>query len=446
LISVVIVEFSLPWFNSLLGIEIVINYFNPLNWILLLGVLAFTGVVAGCYPAIYLSSLSTIQSLKNGINFKKGFNLSFRQVLVVVQFVFAFILITATVIIYKQIEYLKNKPLGYNSSGLIEIPHEGLLYLKYDVLKSKLLKSGAIVNMTQSSSSITDRKSTIRGLAWEGTSPNDKNIDFDQIYTLDGFTETMNIKILEGRDFSRQFSSDTAGLLLSKKAADVMKLKNPIGSRILYQGEQRTVVGVFQDIIWGEPGAAKAPMLIAYEDYSDVITMRLNPSNSLSESVVAISNVLKELNPNFPVQIKFVDSLNELKLKGEEILGVLANLFGGLSILISCMGLFALSAFSAEQRKKEISIRKVLGATIGQLMSLLSSSFLKLVLFGILIALPIAFVVMNKWLDNFDIKTPLSIWFFLLSALLTVFIALVTVSWQTYKAAVSNPISALKYE
>lgn len=160
------------------------------------------------------------------------------------QFVFAFILITATITIYKQIQYLKNKPLGYESSGLVEIPHEGLLYPKYELLKSRLLQSGAVVNMTQSSSSITDKKSTIRGLAWEGMSDTDKNVDFDQVYTLDGFTETMNIKMLTGRDFSRKFASDTAGLLLSRKAVGVMRLKNPIGSRILYQGEQRTVVGV----------------------------------------------------------------------------------------------------------------------------------------------------------------------------------------------------------
>jgi putative ABC transport system permease protein len=446
LASVVIVEFSLPWFNSILGIKIVIDYFNPITWLLLLGVLVFTGLIAGSYPAIYLSGLSTISSLKNTLNFRTGFSLSFRQLLVVGQFVFAFILITATVTIYKQIQYLKNRPLGYDSSGLIEIPHEGLLYLKYDLLKSRLLQSGAVVNLTQSSSGITDRKSTIRGLAWDGMSAEDKNIDFDQVYTLDGFTETMNIKMLSGRDFSRKFASDTAGLLLSQKAVAVMRLKNPIGSRILYQGEQRTVVGVFEDIRWGDPGAATAPMLIAFEDYSDIITMRLNPEKSINESIAEVSKILKGINPNFPVQIKFIDSLNEVKLKDEATLGILANLFGCLSIFISCMGLFALASFSAEQRKKEISIRKVLGATISQLMVLLSSSFLKLVFIGIIIAVPVAFVIMQEWLAGFAIRTPLSIGLFLQSAFITILVALFTVCWQTYRAAVSNPVNALKYE
>jgi putative ABC transport system permease protein len=446
LASVVIVEFSLPWFNSILGIKIVIDYFNPITWLLLLGVLVFTGLIAGSYPAIYLSGLSTISSLKNTLNFRTGFSLSFRQLLVVGQFVFAFILITATVTIYKQIQYLKNRPLGYDSSGLIEIPHEGLLYLKYDLLKSRLLQSGAVVNLTQSSSGITDRKSTIRGLAWDGMSAEDKNIDFDQVYTLDGFTETMNIKMLSGRDFSRKFASDTAGLLLSQKAVAVMRLKNPIGSRILYQGEQRTVVGVFEDIRWGDPGAATAPMLIAFEDYSDIITMRLNPAKSINESIAEVSKILKGINPNFPVQIKFIDSLNEVKLKDEATLGILANLFGCLSIFISCMGLFALASFSAEQRKKEISIRKVLGATISQLMVLLSSSFLKLVFIGIIIAVPVAFVIMQEWLAGFAIRTPLSIGLFLQSAFITILVALFTVCWQTYRAAVSNPVNALKYE
>ena len=446
LVSVVLVEFSLPWFNSILGIQIVIDYFNPLTWVLLLGVLIFTGLIAGSYPAIYLSGLSTIRSLKNTFNFKKGFSLSFRQLLVIGQFVFAFILITATITIYKQIQYLKNKPLGYESSGLVEIPHEGLLYSKYDLLKSRLLQSGAVVNLTQSSSSITDKKSTIRGLVWDGMSANDKNIDFDQIYTLDGFTETMNIKISSGRDFSRKFASDTAGLLLSKRAVAVMRLKDPVGSRILYQGEQRTVVGVFDDIRWGKPGAAMAPMIIAYEDYSDVITMRLNPTKSINESIAIVSKILKSVNPNFPVQLKFIDSLNQVKLKDEATLGTLANLFGCLSIFISCMGLFALASFSAEQRKKEISIRKVLGATISQLMVLLSSSFLKLVLIGIIVAVPVAFLIMQKWLESFVVKTPLSLWVFLQGAFIIILVALFTVSWQTYRASVSNPVKALKYE
>lgn len=446
LASVVIVEFSLPWFNSILGIQIVIDYFNPITWLLLLGVLVFTGLIAGSYPAIYLSGLSTISSLKKTLNFRKGFSLSFRQLLVVGQFVFAFILITATVTIYKQIQYLKNRPLGYDSSGLIEIPHEGLLYLKYDLLKSRLLQSGAVVNLTQSSSGITDKKSTIRGLAWDGMSAEDKNIDFDQVYTLDGFTETMNIKMLSGRDFSRKFASDTAGLLLSQKAVAVMRLKNPIGSRILYQGEQRNVVGVFEDIRWGDPGAATAPMLIAFEDYSDIITMRLNPAKSINESIAEVSKISKGINPNFPVQIKFIDSLNEVKLKDEATLGILANLFGCLSIFISCMGLFALASLSAEQRKKEISIRKVLGATISQLMVLLSSSFLKLVFIGIIIAVPVAFVVMQEWLASFTVRTTLSIGLFLQSAFITILVALFTVGWQTYRAAVSDPVNALKYE
>ncbi|RYE56518.1 MAG: FtsX-like permease family protein [Sphingobacteriales bacterium] len=341
---------------------------------------------------------------------------------------------------------MKNKPLGYDSSGLVEIPHEGLLYLKYDLLKSRLLASGAVISLTQSSSGITDRKSTIRGLAWDGMSDNDKNIDFDQIYTMDDFTETMNIKMIDGRDFSRKLASDTAALLLSEKAVGMMRLKQPVGSRILYQGEQRTVVGVFKDIVWGNPGAGVAPMLIAFEDFSDVITMRLNPAKSIGESTAQVTKILKELNPNFPVQLKSIDSLNEMKFKDEATLGTLSNLFGCLSIFISCMGLFALSSFSAEQSRKEISIRKVLGATISHLMLLLSSSFLKLVFIGIAIAIPLAFLIMQKWLNNFEVRTPLSIWLFLLSAFITVFIALLTVSWQTYRAAVSNPVNALKYE
>jgi putative ABC transport system permease protein len=191
----------------------------------------------------------------------------------------------------------------------------------------------------------------------------------------------------------------------------------------------------------GRPGGRDST-----DAYSDVITMRLNPTKSISESIAIISKILKSVNPNFPVQLKFIDSLNEVKLKDEATLGILANLFGCLSIFISCMGLFALASFSAEQRKKEISIRKVLGATISQLMVLLSSSFLKLVFIGILIAVPIAFLLMQQWLESFVVRTPLSLWLFLHSAFLIMLVALFTVSWQTYRAAVSNTTDALKYE
>ncbi|MGQ7855094.1 ABC transporter permease [Pedobacter sp. WC2501] len=446
LLSIILLEFSLPMFNRLLGIEIVFDYLNPINWILIFSVLVITGFISGSYPSFYLSGFNVIQSLKKSLNFKKGYALTFRQVLVVIQFGFSVVLIMATITIYKQIQFIKNMPLGYRSNGLLEVAHEGLLYEKFNLLKTRLLSSGAVVGVTQSSGSISNKNSSVRGLGWVGMSESDKMIDFDQIYTTYDFTKTVNIRLLAGRDFDRKFASDTAAILLSKKAVEVMHLKRPVGTSIVYQGTKRNVVGVFDDIVWDNPSKVAAPMVIAYADISDVITMRLNPDKSLSESTSIINKLVKELNPNFPVEIKFIDGLNEIKLKNEKILGTLANLFGCLAIFISCLGLFGLSSFSTAQRIKEVSIRKILGASITELMTLLSLSFLKLIFIAIVIAIPVAYYIMNNWLMHFELRTSLNLWVFIATATLTLLISILTITWQTYRAAKTNAVEALKYE
>ena len=445
--SIVVVELSLPWFNHLLGIDIVVDFYNLYIWTILFAVLLLTGFLAGSYPAFYLSGFNPVKGLKRPLNYKTGFSLNLRQLLVVVQFSFAVILIASTLIIYQQLQFIKNRPLGYHANSLVEIPHEGLLYPKYDILKAKLLNSGAVTAVTQASGSLSHKDGSIRGLEWEGMSEGGKLIDFDQIYTTYDFTKTAGIRLLAGRDFNNKFASDTAGLLLNKKAIQVMGLKNPIGSRILYQGAKRTVIGVFDDFVWGDRSKFNAPMVVAFANgISETITMRLNPHKSMTESISAITGIVNELNPNFPVDIQFVDNLNEAKLKNEATLAKLSNVFGGLAIFISCLGLFGLSAYSAAQRTKEIGIRKVLGASVSELMSLLSVSFVRLVLIAVLIALPIAYYMMNGWLQSFEVRTSISLWIFISTAFLTLLVALLTVGWQTYRAAVANPVKALKYE
>lgn len=446
LLSIILLEFSLPIFNRLLDIEIIFDYLNPMNWALIFSVLVFTGFISGSYPSFYLSGFNAIQALKKTLNFKKGYGLTFRQILVVVQFGFSIVLIAATITIYRQIQFVKNIPLGYKSTGLLEIPHEGLLYEKFDLLKSRLLSSGAVLGVAQSSGSISNKNSSVRGLGWNGMTESDKMIDFDQIYTRYDFVKTTNITLLSGRDFNQKFASDTAALLLSKKAVEVMHLKNPVGAGVLYQGAKRNVVGVFDDIVWADRSRRTAPMVIAYADISDVITMRLNPAKSVSESIDIINKLLKELNPDFPVDINFVDNLNEVKLKNERILGTLANLFGCLAIFISCLGLFGLSAFSMSQRIKEISIRKILGASVAELMILLSFSYVKLISIAIVISVPIAYYIMNNWLQRFELRTSLNLWMFVLTAALTLLISILTISWQTFRAVKTNAVDALKYE
>ena len=446
-IGIMIVELCLPWFNNLLQVKIEIDYLNPLSWMALLVGTFLTSGLAGFYPAFYLSGFNPVQTLKQQRNPSNGYALSLRQLFVILQFSLALILIASTITIYKQLDFIRNRPLGYKANALIEIPHEGLLYLKYDLLKSRLLASGAVTAVTQSSNGITNNNSSIKGLQWEGMSETDKLIDFDQIYTTYDFIKTTGMKIMNGRDFSAHFSSDTSGLLLSEKAVQVMNLKYPVGKQILYQGERRTVIGVFKDIVWGDRSKFKKPMVIAFmAGISDIITMRLNEEQGLNKSTMIISEILKELNPNFPVDINFIDSLNEAKLKNDATLASVVNVFGSLSLIISCLGLFGLSLYSTEQRKREIGIRKVLGASVFGLMKLLSLNFVKLVALAILIAIPVAYLILSKWINKFDIQTTLSFWIFLFSSLLILIIALLTVSWQSFKVAKANPIDALKYE
>ncbi|RZM06872.1 MAG: FtsX-like permease family protein [Pedobacter sp.] len=235
--------------------------------------------------------------------------------------------------------------------------------------------------------------------------------------------------------------------MISSSAVKTMGLKNPIGTPVKYHGNDFTVVGVFKDFIWGSPYFTDRPMVIAFsEGWGGQITMRLNPENSLSKNMELITQVTKEINPAYPVDLKFVNDLYAVKLQGEKVLGILSNLFGGLAIFISCLGLFGLAAFSAEQRTKEFGVRRVLGASVASIMQLLSVSFMKMILFAVIIGVPAAYYLMNKWLGNFEFRTSISWWIVVVAIGSTGTIAFLTVSFQAYKAAKANPVDALKYE
>ena len=446
-LAIVMVELFLPAFNGLLNTKLQINYANPGNWFAVTGMIAFTGLIAGSYPAFFLSSFNPVQTLKKAVTVKNNFSLSFRQVLVVVQFGFAIVVIVATMILYQQLQYLKNRPLGYNTNALVEMPHEGNLYPKFDQFKNRLLNSGAVTAVAQSSGSIAFQNSNTSGLEWKGMKIEDKKMSFDIIQTTHDFLKTNDIRLIAGRDFSKDHASDSSGLMLNETAVKRMGLKDPIGQQVFFNGRQRPVVGIFADVLWDEPTRALHPMAIVFNaDNSDVITMRLNTAHNIHESIDQITKITKELNPDFPVEIKFVDSLVAEKFEHEQMLSVISNLFAGLSIFVSCLGLFGLSAFSAEQRTKEIGIRKVLGASLTGIITLLSVSFVKTVIIAMVLAMPIGYLIMENWLMQFDYHVSIGPVVFILTGLSSVLIALVTVSWQAYRAAKANPIDALKYE
>ncbi len=447
IMAIVLIEICLPLFNNLLGIEMGITYSNPYVWISLLGVVLLTGFIAGSYPAFYLSSFSPVQVLKKK-NMKRGLQaVGLRQVLVIGQFSFAIILIIATTVIYKQLQFIKNRPVGYQINDLVEMSQDGELATKFELLRTKLLQSGAVTSIYQSSRTLSSDGSSFWGLEWPGMAEADKQMTFNQLATTYDFIKTSGVKLIAGRDFSRHFASDSVAVMLSASAIKKMNLKDPVGKTVVYRGIKSTVVGVFEDFIWGSPFNTDRPMLVAFNPkWSSLVTMRLNKANPAADNIATIERIAKEINPAYPVEVNFVDQLYAEKLKSQKVLGILSNLFGGLAIFISCLGLFGLALYSAEQRTKEIGVRKVLGASVVSLMQLLSLSFLKMVVVAILISVPVAQYLMNKWLQGFEFHTSLGWIVILLAAAGTIVIALFTVSFQAFKAAKANPVKALKYE
>jgi putative ABC transport system permease protein len=445
-IAITVLEVTLPIFNNLLNTKINLSYLSETDWLLvLLGVL-MTGVIAGSYPAFYLSSFTPVETLKGIIKISNT-SVSLRQTLVVLQFTFAVLLITGTIVIYSQLQLIKNRPVGYDSNHLVEMPLEGMLFQKYDLLKSRLLQSGVVMAMCKTTASISTKNSSTNGLRWDGMSPADERTDFNQIFTTDDFATTTGVKMLMGRDFTEKMASDTAGILLNRSAVKVMNLRKPLGKQVSFAGTKRTVIGVFDDIIWADPSRKEMPMVVAWGKFMpDVITMRLNPSETIAAAIARISRITKELNPVYPVELKFVDSLYQEKFERERTLSLLSNLFGGLSVFISCLGLMGLSAFSAELRTKEIGIRKVLGATRFSIVSLLSWDFVKMVLIALLIGLPVSYLAMNAWLAGFDFRVEISALMMAGAAGTVLIIAYLTVSYQAIRAASADPIKAIKYE
>jgi putative ABC transport system permease protein len=447
IIAIALVEILLPTFNNLLQIELRITYNNLWSWLGITTIILLTGLIAGSYPALYLSAFNPVQTLKAKPRRGRYIPVSLRQVLVVGQFCFAIVLIIATLVIYRQVQFIKNRPVGYDINLLAEIQQDGQLQSKYEVYKSELLKSSAVTAMCQSSGTLSHDGSAFWNFEWPGMAEKDKQVVFNQIATTYDFLKTNGIKLTAGRDFSKSFASDTAGVLLSSNAVKTMGLKNPVGTRVKFHGTDVTVVGVFKDFVWGSPYYTDRPMVVAFmAGWGGNITMRLNPNRSLSQNVETISRLTKQINPAYPVDLKFVNELYATKLQSERILGILSNLFGGLAIFISCLGLFGLAAYSAERRSKEFGVRKVLGASAANIMQLLSLSFIKMILVAVVIGVPLACILMNKWLTHFEFHTAISWWMILAAISGTLMIALLTVSFQAYKTATGNLVNALKYE
>ncbi|QNK64521.1 ABC transporter permease [Pedobacter sp. PAMC26386] len=447
LVAFTLMELSLPYFNTLLNIKLFIQYHDWTLWLVLIGLTALTGLIAGSYPAFYLSSFEPVKVLK-GFSTAGSSSLSVRKVLVVFQFVFAACLIIYTAVIYQQLNYIKDKPVGYNKIGLVEIPLQGNLAgkEKLALLKERLLKTGAVTQVTYFSSSINQGGNNTFDMRWPGKSAKEDVLFNNRDAGVD-FAKTIGSDIVAGRDFSDRFTADSASIVVNQAAIKVMGLKNPIGTTVTVFNKTYTIIGVIKDFVMESPYKNAIPMFITNQLAGvKCAIVRLNPAQNISTSVKQIDEVFTSLNPNFPVERQFVDNDFEQKFQSERLLGILSNWFGGFAIFISCLGLLGLALFMAEQRKKEISIRKVLGASTINILTLLNKDFMKLVAIANLIAFPLAYILITKWLSSFEFKVSITFLPFAIAIGLSLIIAIITVSVQSVKVVKANPIDALKQE
>ncbi|MEE1944815.1 ABC transporter permease [Pedobacter sp. KR3-3] len=446
-VAFVLIEVSLPYFNGLLNIHLAIDYTDWKFWSALISLTIITGLLAGSYPAFYLSSFEPIKVLK-GFSLPGKASISVRKVLVVFQFTFAACLIVCTAVVYQQLNFIKNKPIGFQKAGLIEIPIQGNLLdkSKFNLLKQQLLASGAATHVSAFSTGLNEGGNNTFGISWPGKNPkenvlfNTRAVDFDLI-------KTIGSQLVSGREFSSNADFKNKQVMLNEAAVKVMKLKEGVGATLTYGNDQVTVIGVMKDFTNESPYQSVRPMIMYYyPDDLNRVLIRLNPNQNISASVNQVDEVVKSINPDFPVDRVFVDDNFEQKFNNEKLLGTLSNWFGGFAIFISCLGLLGLALFMAEQRKKEISIRKVLGANTTDILTLLNKDFVKLVAIANLIAFPLAYIIVSKWLSAFEFRVGISVWPFVIAMVACLVIAILTVSIQSIKVAKSNPIDALKYE
>lgn len=444
--AVMIVQLSIPAFSKLINEELSVEYGNIYFWLAFFGFILFTGLLAGSYPAFFLSSFQPVKVLKG--TFKKSDALiTPRKVLVVLQFTFAIIFITCTIIVKQQILHAQDRETGYNKSNLVYHFLTGDIEKNYPLIKNELLSTGIASSVTKTSAPLTQAWSDSWGFEWEGKDPNDKT-DFDRYCADEALGKTAGLQFVQGRDFDlTKYPTDSTGIIINESALKVMKFKNPIGQIVKDNGIDWHVVGVIKDFILQSPYSPTKPMAIeGAKGWFNVIHIKLNSASSTSANLKKAEAVFKKYNPQYPFDYKFIDEEYAAKFDNEKRIATEAGLFAGLTILISCLGLFGLATYMAENRIKEIGIRKVLGASVSSIASLLSGDFLKLVIISIVIAIPVAWWGMNEWLKDYAYRVDIEWWVFIAAGLVALAIALITVSFQAIRAAVANPAKSLRTE
>lgn len=447
--AIIIVQLSLPGYNQLTEKNLFINIGNINTWIAFLAFILLTGVLAGSYPAFFLSSFRPVKVLKG--TFKKANALvTPRKVLVILQFTFATVLIICTIVVKLQIDYARDRETGYNKDNLVYHIMTGDIPKNYELIKNELLSSGVAKSIAKTNSPLTEKWSDGWGQDWEGKDPNDKT-SFDRLLSDEGLGVTAGLQFIQGRDFDlKRFPTDSTGLIVNESALKIIGFKDPIGRIVSDLGIEWHIVGVIKDFIFTNPYEPIRPLLIcgAKSKFMSffVMQIKLNGNNPTASNLKKAEAIFRKYNPGYPYDIKFVDEEYASKFENEKRQATLASLFAGLSIFISCLGLFGLATYMAENRVKEIGIRKILGASVTGITALLSKDFVKLVIISFLIAAPLAWWSMYNWLQNYTFRVAMEWWVFALAGSLSVMIALLTVSYQAIKAAVANPAKSLRTE
>jgi putative ABC transport system permease protein len=434
----------LPVYSTLVNKKLFIDYADPLFWLSAIGVVFATGLVAGSYPAFYLSSFQPAAVLKGKMQVGKKGSIP-RKVMVVFQFASSILLIIATLVVYNQINHLKNRPTGYDRENLMFVSNTGEIGKNYKAIRQELLDKGLASSVCTSSSPITAIYAFMGGVTWPGKRE-DQRASMATIATGYDYTKTMGMKVVQGRDFSEEMN-DSTSLLLNETAANYMGLENPIGELIRWNDKDYKVIGVFKDVVMNSPNRAIDPTMVVFDPtWSSDVTIRVSKGSSTHNGVGQIEEIFKKYNPAYPFSFRFADDEFDKKFTNIEFVGRLANLFSVLAIIISCLGLFGLAAFTAEQRTKEIGIRKVMGATVSSVVVLLSKEFTRLVIFAFLLAAPLAWWLLEKWLTQYTYRIDIEWWIMAVAGGLALVLAVVVVSVQAVKAAVANPVNSLRNE
>jgi ABC-type antimicrobial peptide transport system permease subunit len=446
-ISVILVWLALPFFNDVSGKQMGIVWNNPLVWLTCLVFCLFTGVISGSYPAFYLSSFKPIKVLKG--TFRTGHLAALpRKVLVVVQFTISVILIIGTLIVFKQIEFAKNRPIGYNRSGLVAMPYNTAEIRNYGAFRDELLKTNAVTSVSASSNPATGVWSSANNLDWRGKDPNRQEV-FGTVLVDPDFGAAVGWQLKEGRNFSKQFLTDSSCFLFNEAAIKQMGLTNPLRETVKWHGKNWKIIGVVKDMVMTSPFDPITPVVFLMDSKErsfNVVNLKINARMPMAEALSKIEAVFKKFAPGSPFNYKFADNEYAQKFATEERTGKLASVFAGLAIFISCLGLFGMASFVAEQRVKEIGVRKVLGASVVNLWGLLSKDFLMLVMIALFIASPLAYYFMHKWLQAYQYRTEISWWIFASAGTGAIILTLLTISYQSIKAALANPVKSLRTE